>query len=383
MTNIFIISLLDMKVFCYIFYIIVLTSCVNQNADKENEVWTFDMEKTYDKKDLYIQDIADVEYIPLESNDSMLWLGSEITYIDMDNIIGVNPRSGVMVHDRQGRALYSFNRKGNGPEEYNWLSFAQYDKECDEIYILSYSECKFYVYDIRGNFKRSFSTQCNTFNILERFFIMGDEIIGYCRENTYMRLSKHTGEVLGKYTFGTSTNLGGSYYSNNMRVNNQVTTFVKDTKGYILTAYSSDTIWLLMPEKTLVPIGVRTPSALSMELPIFLLPIKNTPRYYFTYTQKKTDGYPEKMYMVDKKEKQIYSLESNFRNKEYDGQEVYFYGMFITQASLPANIAVQPISASYLIEAYEKEQLSGKLKEIASRLNDDDNPVLMIIKFKE
>jgi hypothetical protein len=168
-----------------------------------------------------------------------------------------------------------------------------------------------------------------------------------------------------------------------MRVNNQVTTFVKDGNGYILTSYASDTTWLLTPKKTLVPIGVRTPTILTMEEPIFLLPVKNTPRYYFTYTQKKAVGYPEVMYMVDKAENRIYSLESGLKNKDCIGQKVYFYGMYITQANLQSNIAVQTMSASFLIDSYEDGRLSGRLKEIASNLKEDDNPVLMIIKFKE
>ena len=87
--------------------------------------------------------------------------------------------------------------------------------------------------------------------------------------------------------------------------------------------------------------------------------------------------------MVDKAENRIYSLESELKNKDCVGQKVSFYGMFITQANLQSNIAVQTMSASFLIDSYEDGLLSGRLKEIASNLNEDDNPVLMIIAFKE
>jgi hypothetical protein len=36
-----------------------------------------------------------------------------------------------------------------------------------------------------------------------------------------------------------------------------------------------------------------------------------------------------------------------------------------------------------LIEALEAGELSGELKTIAENLNEDDNPVLMLIEFKE
>lgn len=44
---------------------------------------------------------------------------------------------------------------------------------------------------------------------------------------------------------------------------------------------------------------------------------------------------------------------------------------------------VTSLSASRLVEIYKKEQLKdGKLKEIASKLNEEDNPVIMLVKQK-
>ena len=38
--------------------------------------------------------------------------------------------------------------------------------------------------------------------------------------------------------------------------------------------------------------------------------------------------------------------------------------------------------ASVLIKRLKEQRLNGKLKEIASTLKEDDNPVLMMAKFK-
>lgn len=35
-----------------------------------------------------------------------------------------------------------------------------------------------------------------------------------------------------------------------------------------------------------------------------------------------------------------------------------------------------------LLEALEKNKLSGKLKEIAKTLNEDDNDIIMVLKLK-
>lgn len=41
------------------------------------------------------------------------------------------------------------------------------------------------------------------------------------------------------------------------------------------------------------------------------------------------------------------------------------------------------MAPSWLIDAYNEGKLSGRLKEIAANLKEEDNPVFMIIKFRE
>ena len=121
-----------------------------------------------------------------------------------------------------------------------------------------------------------------------------------------------------------------------------------------------------------------------MEVPIFLFPVKNTAKYYFMYTVKKEDRFPRKLYMLDKKENQIYYLKNYFKNKDFEGRihSLDIYGT-ASRASLPSNVFVEAIGPEKLIEAYQKEKLSGKLKDIAANMKEDDNPVLMVVKLRE
>ena len=50
---------------------------------------------------------------------------------------------------------------------------------------------------------------------------------------------------------------------------------------------------------------------------------------------------------------------------------------------MPSNTAVTVLSSAGLKIALERGLLSGKIKDIDANLKEDDNPVLMIIKFKE
>ena len=368
----------------------MLLSCGGGKGEAQKQkvsdgLWTFDVTKKYPTKEIYIQDIADVDYIPLETNDSILWRGREVLYLDDDYIVGANRNNGVYFHDGKGKALNMFNKMGQGPKEYSDMYKVQYDKKSDEIYINDMF--KYYVYDKEGNFKRSFQgIEDKLYSRIEQFFILNeDELIQYNYNNHYTRVSRLTGEHLGDIKLGvadSTTTL--RFKKNNMIFNTIVSHFTKDKEGYIITSFPSDTTYLLTSNLQLKPIGVRIPPVSSQDVPVFLLPVKNTPRYYFMSTIKKEDSFPTKAYMMDKKTNQIYYLKDYFKNKDYIGLKVHLdmFGPAVL-ADLPNNVCVQSLNIIKLCEAYEEGKLSGKLKDIAANLKEDDNPVLMIIKFRE
>ena len=368
----------------------MLLSCGGGKGEAQKQkvsdgLWTFDVTKEYPTKEIYIQDIADVDYIPLETNDSILWRGREVLYLDDDYIVGANRNNGVFFHDGKGKALNMFNKMGQGPKEYLDMYKVQYDKKSDEIYINDMF--KYYVYDKEGNFKRSFQgIEDKLYSRIEQFFILNeDELIQYNYNNHYTRVSRLTGEHLGDIKLGVADSTTTLHFrKNNMIFNTIVSHFTKDKEGYIITSFSSDTTYLLTSNLQLKPIGVRIPPVSSQDVPVFLLPVKNTPRYYFMSTIKKEDSFPTKAYMMDKKTNQIYYLKDYFKNKDYIGLKVHLdmFGPAVL-ADLPNNVCVQSLNITKLCEAYEEGKLSGKLKDIAANLKEDDNPVLMIIKFRE
>lgn len=81
--------------------------------------------------------------------------------------------------------------------------------------------------------------------------------------------------------------------------------------------------------------------------------------------------------VYDKQENALFSYilyNDDFINKEE-----------VSLTSEPRNpeIAIcQTLDAPDLVEAYEKGQLKGKLKEIAANLDEESNPVVMLLKRK-
>ena len=62
------------------------------------------------------------------------------------------------VYDRKtGKAIRKINRKGQGAEEYNFISGIILDENNDEMFVNCAAAKKIYVYDLSGNFKRSFA----------------------------------------------------------------------------------------------------------------------------------------------------------------------------------------------------------------------------------
>ena len=76
----------------------------------------------------------------------------------------------MFVFDRKtGKALKKINRKGQGGEEYVGITEVVLDEANKEIFVIAYTGSKISVYDLYGNFKRSFKAEgteshINTYN---------------------------------------------------------------------------------------------------------------------------------------------------------------------------------------------------------------------------
>ena len=102
----------------------------------------------------------------------------------------------------------------------------------------------------------------------------------------------------------------------------------------------------------------------------------------FEMMKKKVDfktfkGFPSETLVYDKEEKTAfrYSLSS----KDFLDNRAISYS--IQSASYPL-VSYQPLQAPDLVEAYQAGKLQGRLKEIAAGLDEEDNAVVMLIKYK-
>lgn len=81
--------------------------------------------------------------------------------------------------------------------------------------------------------------------------------------------------------------------------------------------------------------------------------------------------------MYDRQEKKIYQytlLNKDFKERKED--------MFLRNLSNKIAFHVA-LEASDLMEANEAGKLDGKLKKIASELDEESNPVIMLVRYKK
>jgi len=164
----------------------------------------------------------------------------------------------------------------------------------------------------------------------------------------------------------------------------------KTENGFILSEFSTDTVYRLNPEDdALTPVMVRTPAVAGMEIPVNLIVGMETGTYFFIQTAKLEadsenwdNSFPKTYLIYDKKSGEIYS--QKFTDANYGGQKSYTISPPNTNNAhgYPPRTAVFGLQAIQLIDDYEAGNLSGKLKEVAAGLKEDDNPVIMIVTFR-
>ena len=390
-----------MKRVTVIFAIILLIICgCGGNKQSSDDLLTVDVTKSYSsKKELILQDFMDVEYIALETNDDFInqgfvqAIGKEVILVKNRNDNG-----DIFVYDRNGKALRKINRKGQGGEEYNFILKIVLDEDNNEMFINSHSTRKILVYDLYGNFKRSFSHKegggslfyTEMFNYDKDNLICHDE---YNKETAFVLVSKQDGSITKEIKIPfkekkdaiaiRTDEASGMTYSVSPGPYRTIIPFKGD---WMLLELSSDTVYTFLPDYSLRPFLVRTPSIQSMNPEVFLRLRLFSDNYYFMETVKNVydfdtrDGFPTTYFMYDRQEK-AFSGYTVFNGDYLTKEEIYMSPL------RPVNHEIdswQPIEAHRLVESFEKGELKdGKLKEIAATLDAEDNPVIMLVKHKK
>ena len=389
----------------WIAMLLMVAGCgVNRQVDERDVVITVDVTQSYPQKELILQDFMDVEYIPLETTNEFLCQGI-VRAIGKEFIIVTNRLNDgyIFVFDRNGKGLTKFNHQGRGAQEYTNINQIILDGGKREMFVNDQLANQILVYDLFGNFKRSFRYEENSkysdlYNFDENNLICKDASI-YNDEETgvtpFVIISKQDGSMIKSIQIScqnkrpsTIKTPHSGFFVVAYVSNFPVTSIIPYQDSWMLTVYTNDTIFRYLPDSNLIPFIIRTPSVESGNSKANLSLGILTEGYYFLQTEKNEpeirgttpfDAYVEfaKTYlMYDRKDKQIYEYivyNDDFSNKT---------SVNMSQNTVNEEIAFwQKLEADDLFEAHEQGQLKGKLKEVAADLHEESNPVIMLVKY--
>lgn len=368
------------------------TGCGGGNKPSAEELITVDVTADYPEKDLILQDFMEVEYVPLETTDEFITQGV-VEAVGEQVVVVRNWRGGdILIFDRAGKSLRKVNRRGQSGEEYSQLTGIILDEDRREMFVIDYPARKIAVYDLEGNFQRSFPF-ADTSYYKYIFNYDRDHLLVYkgysptvdAEQSGHLLISKHDGSIRREIPIPFKEIATPVILKGEISVTPRFYLTMPAEQDWLITRSSSDTIYRCLTDATIRPFMVRTPSIHAMDQPVFLFPgVISSDRYYFLQTmQKEVDfdtmkGFPTNDLVYDKQAGALFQC--TVYNADFSN------GDPVSLSSIPLNQKIatyQVLNAPDLAEAYGKGELKGRLKEIAATLDEESNPVIMLIKYKK
>ena len=359
-----------------------------------------DVSKNYPLEKLNLQDMASVEYVPLETTDDILLSGNAALSAVGDKYILVHEfqLGDIYLFDRHtGKLKSHFNHKGGSGMEYTWIKNGTIlDEKAEEIYVCSQF---IQVYSLEGKYKRTLKINCfdhdmSILNYDDQSLLIYDDIViepGREKETThtpYRFISKKDGSPMGtldiyfpqRVPLAIAQQEGNMWrpykfsYPSNARFGDDL----------MLMNVSSDTLYKLSPQKRLTPIFTRTPSVYASKLRNIWMPLLTTDKFMlfgtFVIDFNSTGGKIPK-FMYDFKTGQVkrVSIIDHELNYGIRGPREWDSG---SGTAIAKNKSAEFVSAPAMLEAYQKKRLKGNGNEVAKNLLEDDNQVVRILTFK-
>ena len=359
-----------------------------------------DVSKNYPLEKLNLQDMASVEYVPLETTDDILLSGNAALSAVGEKYILVHEfqLGDIYLFDRHtGKLKSHFNHKGGSGMEYTWIKNGTIlDEKAEEIYVCSQF---IQVYSLEGKYKRTLKINCfdhdmSILNYDDQSLLIYDDIViepGREKETThtpYRFISKKDGSPMGtldiyfpqRVPLAIAQQEGNMWrpykfsYPSNARFGDDL----------MLMNVSSDTLYKLSPQKRLTPIFTRTPSVYASKLRNIWMPLLTTDKFMlfgtFVIDFNSTGGKIPK-FMYDFKTGQVkrVSIIDHELNYGIRGPREWDSG---SGTAIAKNKSAEFVSAPAMLEAYQKKRLKGNGNEVAKNLLEDDNQVVRILTFK-
>jgi hypothetical protein len=395
-----------MKNFYLFFFTLLFIGCSTQpKAPTDSTLPILDTSKEYPEIKVDIHELGEVEYIPLETTDESVMRVGLYHYISNDYII-VQDLGVMQIFDRKGKHITRFDHTGPGPKEYHYIHGCKADFRAKELYI--YDPKKIQVYSFSGEWIRTVGNIPEgirpefTFDYNEKYLITHNVFHDYWNFEKlpvdltpYYLIDKQTGEfiplpltvknrisrIVHKEIKDISENVAQPIVEKIL-----INPMLANGSDILIADFGLDTLYSYKNDR-LTPIAVQYPSAHSTNPPVVIAPFFYTDqflifkpveiRYDSKYALQPLDDAP--LMMWNRKTNEIYRIQLYDSNRPNRKLKNTMEGM---QLENPNQIFIAHY-ADKLCTDNEEGKLKGKLKEVASKLTEEDCHVVAICKLKD
>lgn len=392
------------KLFISVFVLLCgLSSCLDKGGkSSEAPLPVLDFRKEIPEKIFAVQDLGKVRYVRFKT-DSVL-LGDQMRLaVNGGSLFFYSSGSGEIVgFDKNGNKLCSFNRKGQGGEEYTDIRQFVYDEARKEIFLYTIGRQGIAVYDLDGTYKRLLPVSDsvsvdgmmtldkqtlilldmkNALFIKEGEPVKGDPSFPDPNEYPFVLLDKETGEEsrfpavkpTDRFMSFVLTIKDGKPF---IYIGRQPHLFPADGQC-LISEPASDTAFALSPDQSLTPLFTRLPSVREKEGKISCALMASTPQtmlieaIFLKYQSGNSLEKRQYLYNVSDNNFSVYKLANrDFKDHTPENPIVSDNKLYFI------------LYPYMLLEALNSNKLSGELQEIARTLNEEDNPILMEVALK-
>ena len=371
-----------MKNFNKLIILIALCAMMPSCKDEKqigDEIIYLKVNGVYPEKEIYVDDIADIKYVQMEFSEDYLFggWGRSLIYVATTKIVIYDyATNDVLFFSMEGKPLSKFNHHGNGPGEYPTSSGIFYNDKEDRLY-LKFGN-KFNVYSSEGDFFNLLEIPSNeAINALVDFD--EESLLAYRQNDAYnkniVRISKKDASLIEEIDILDNKDifLPNMYFSFN---------FIKYNDGYLLSEHSCDTVFYYGKNKVLEPVLVKTPPIASSD-PYYILFSYTEAGDYLFFKRYKVENEKTTFLdnlMMDKNDGSVYKQKILMKDlKEKDNIDM---SPLILSGNHDSKVGFVSLTIDELLNAYDEDRLSGKLKDIVETFDEDSNDVFMLLYFK-
>ena len=337
---------------------------------------------------------SEIEYIPLETSDSVLignikrlyvWNGHYYIWDGMSDV--------VFCFDENGRFLHKLDKKGGGPSEYYRISDMFLDTRSGNICIYSDMSQAVFVYTAQGNFIRKISLPI----VMSTIAMENDKIFLYAGRmpnNVYFKDSYPEQYRFLSWSNDTIFNqqLAFTFHEEFLRVSVSPMNFTISNDGILLTEHLDPTVYHIDS------LGVLTPRYKIKFL-------SNTLKFSFNDI-----GSLSLLQQAEKSGTHTFLFGGFYENNRYaflcysrklvggayvtkDDGTVHnlgyllfddFNNVFLPMVTdfIDDNYLYKKMESIHFMKYASHEKASMKFKDMANRMNEEDNPIIIRMKLK-